>query len=172
MHSLGTLGLPGTGGPGRPLWTLFGLFWGSGPGGPRSPLCQARGFLKLGHLKKMVKNWLWGPTFREAPKPILGLPFEHKSIQAASLRLLLAETGIYTTNLYDDTAPICIAILTYFFVEALGSGESGVARQTKPKKGQFMNFSQGHSGTKVQCELCLFSSGKTPEFRQKWAKFI
>ena len=24
-------------------------------------------------------------------------------------------------------------------------------QQTKPKKGQFMNFSQGHSGTKVQC---------------------
>ena len=36
-------------------------------------------------------------------------------------------------------------------------------RQTKPKKGQFMNFSQGHSGTKVQCESCLFSQGKTPE---------
>ena len=36
-------------------------------------------------------------------------------------------------------------------------------RQTKAKKGQFMNFSQGHSGTKVQCEPCLFSSGKTPE---------
>ena len=30
-------------------------------------------------------------------------------------------------------------------------------RQTKPKKGQFMNFSHGHSGTKVQCESCLFS---------------
>ena len=27
-----------------------------------------------------------------------------------------------------------------------------------------MNFSQGHSGTKVQCESCLFSEGKTPEF--------
>ena len=27
-----------------------------------------------------------------------------------------------------------------------------------------MNFSQGHSGTKVQCEPCLFSYGKTPEF--------
>ena len=27
-----------------------------------------------------------------------------------------------------------------------------------------MNFSQGHSGTKVQCEPCLFSQGKTPEF--------
>ena len=27
-----------------------------------------------------------------------------------------------------------------------------------------MNFSQGHSGTEVQCELCLFSYGKTPEF--------
>ena len=26
----------------------------------------------------------------------------------------------------------------------------------KPKKGQFINFSQGHSGTKVQCESCLF----------------
>ena len=36
--------------------------------------------------------------------------------------------------------------------------------QTKPKKGQFMNFSQGHSGTKVQSESCLFSQGKTPEF--------
>ena len=29
-------------------------------------------------------------------------------------------------------------------------------RQTKPKKGQLMNFSQGHSGTKIQCESCLF----------------
>ena len=40
---------------------------------------------------------------------------------------------------------------------------SGVtpANQTK---GQFMNFSQGHSGPKVQCESCLFSQGKTPEF--------
>ena len=37
-------------------------------------------------------------------------------------------------------------------------------RQTKPKKGQFMNFSQGHFGTEVQCESCLFSQGKTPEF--------
>ena len=27
-----------------------------------------------------------------------------------------------------------------------------------------MNFWQGHSGTKVQCESCLFSQGKTPEF--------
>ena len=27
-----------------------------------------------------------------------------------------------------------------------------------------MNFSQGHSGTKVQCESCLFSQGKAPEF--------
>ena len=30
-----------------------------------------------------------------------------------------------------------------------------------------MNFSQGHSGTKVQCESCLFSQGKTPEFTKK-----
>ena len=27
-----------------------------------------------------------------------------------------------------------------------------------------MNFSQGHSRTKVQCESCLFSQRKTPEF--------
>ena len=27
-----------------------------------------------------------------------------------------------------------------------------------------MNFIRGHSGTKVQCESCLFSQGKTPEF--------
>ena len=37
-------------------------------------------------------------------------------------------------------------------------------RQTKPKKGQFMNFSRGHSVTKVRCESRLFSQGKTPEF--------
>ena len=41
---------------------------------------------------------------------------------------------------------------------------SGVALANQTKKGQFMNFSQGHSGTKVQCESCLFSQGKTPEF--------
>ena len=29
-----------------------------------------------------------------------------------------------------------------------------------------MNFSGGHSGTKVQCESCLFSQGKTTEFRK------
>ena len=27
-----------------------------------------------------------------------------------------------------------------------------------------MNFSQGHSGTKTQCESRLFSQGETPEF--------
>ena len=40
------------------------------------------------------------------------------------------------------------------------------SRPGKPnqKKVQFMNFSQGCSRTKVQCESCLFSRGKTPEF--------
>ena len=37
-------------------------------------------------------------------------------------------------------------------------------RQTKPKNGQFMNFSRGHSGTKIRCESRLFSHGETPEF--------
>ena len=35
-----------------------------------------------------------------------------------------------------------------------------------------MNFSRGHSGTKVQCESCLFSQEKTPEFTKKWAKVM
>ena len=48
----------------------------------------------------------------------------------------------------------------------LTNSGSGVARQTQPKKGQFMNFSQGHSRTKAQCESCLFSQGKTPEFTE------
>ena len=43
-------------------------------------------------------------------------------------------------------------------------------RQTKPKKGQFMNFSQGHSGTKVQCESCLFK--EKHQDSQKRAKFM
>ena len=38
-------------------------------------------------------------------------------------------------------------------------------RQTKPKKGQFMNFSQGHSGTKVRdVNRARFPKEKTPEF--------
>ena len=44
-------------------------------------------------------------------------------------------------------------------------------QQTKPKEGQFMNFSQGHSGTKVQCESYLFSKEKHQK-SQKWAKFM
>ena len=36
-------------------------------------------------------------------------------------------------------------------------------RQTKPKKGQFMNFSRGHSGTEVRCVI-VFPTEKTPEF--------
>ena len=32
------------------------------------------------------------------------------------------------------------------------------------RKASSSNISQGHSGTKVQCESCLFSQGTTPEF--------
>ena len=41
---------------------------------------------------------------------------------------------------------------------------SGVTPANQTKEGQFTNFSRGHSGTKVRCESCLFSQGKTPEF--------
>ena len=37
----------------------------------------------------------------------------------------------------------------------------------KPNQGQFMNFSQGHSGTKVQCESCLFSQGKHQDLQKR-----
>ena len=40
----------------------------------------------------------------------------------------------------------------------------GVTPANQTKKSQFMNFSRGHSGTKVRCESHLFSQGKTPEF--------
>ena len=40
-------------------------------------------------------------------------------------------------------------------------------RQTKPKKGQFMNFSQGHPRTKVQCESSLFLKAKHQNSRKK-----
>ena len=48
----GNLGLPGARGPGTPFRTLFGLFWGCGPEGPGSPLCQAGGFLIFGREKR------------------------------------------------------------------------------------------------------------------------
>ena len=41
-------------------------------------------------------------------------------------------------------------------------------RQTKAKKGQFMNFSQGHSGTKVQCvNRACFPKEKHTRIRNK-----
>ena len=44
-------------------------------------------------------------------------------------------------------------------------------RQTKPKKGQLMNFSRGQTGTKVRCELRLLPKEKHQN-SQKWAKFM
>ena len=46
-------------------------------------------------------------------------------------------------------------------------------RQTKPKKGQFMNFSQGHSGTKVRYVSFVPCFPKEKhQNSQKWAKFM
>ena len=41
---------------------------------------------------------------------------------------------------------------------------SGVAPANQTKERSVHELFTGHSGTKVQCELCLFSKGKTPEF--------
>ena len=57
-HSLGTLGIPGTGAPGTPFRTLFGLFWGSGPEGPGALRARPGGFPRLGVIPR---------TFRKAP---------------------------------------------------------------------------------------------------------
>ena len=56
--------------------------------------------------------------------------------------------------------------------ESSGGMDQQSPRQTKPKKGQFMNFSQAHSGTKIRCESCLFPIGKNTRIHQKWAKFM
>ena len=45
-------------------------------------------------------------------------------------------------------------------------------RQTKPKKGQFMNFSQGHSGTKVRYVNRACFPKEKHQNSQKWAKFM
>ena len=45
-------------------------------------------------------------------------------------------------------------------------------RQTKPKKGRFMNFSQGHSGTKVQFVNRACFPKEKHQNSQKWAKFM
>ena len=55
----------------------------------------------------------------------------------------------------------------YFTFQVLQTLYSNQEWQTKPNKGQFMNFPGGHSGTKVQCESCLLSQGKTPEIHRK-----
>ena len=50
----------------------------------------------------------------------------------------------------------CVLPISNFFPRVLNRSYQEWPRQTKPKKGQSMNFSQGHSGTKVR-ESCLFS---------------
>ena len=58
-------------------------------------------------------------------------------------------------------APACTLLNTNNFLQEW-------PRQTKPKKGQLMNFPQGHSGTKVRyVNRACFPKGKTPEFTQK-----
>ena len=61
-----------------------------------------------------------------------------------------------------------------FVLLALGPKIQEWPRQTKPKKGQFMNFSQGHSGIKVRYVsfVLVFLRKNKPEFTQKWAKFM
>ena len=45
-------------------------------------------------------------------------------------------------------------------------------RQTKPKKGQFMNFPQGRSGTKVRDVNRACFHEEKHQNSQKWAKFM
>ena len=45
-------------------------------------------------------------------------------------------------------------------------------RQTKPKKGQFMNFSQGHSGTKIRYVNRACFPKEKHQNSQKWAKLM
>ena len=42
--------------------------------------------------------------------------------------------------------------------------QSGVTPANQTKERPVHELSRGHSGTKIQCESCLFSQGKTPEF--------
>ena len=48
----------------------------------------------------------------------------------------------------------------------------GWPRQTKPKKGQFMNFSQGPSGTKVRYVNRACFPKERHQNSQKWVKFM
>ena len=81
-----------------------------------------------------------------------------KKARPKLVMLLLAEKCTFS--------PILTKLVAYKVGrnEALAIFFQESPRHTKPKKGQFMNFTRGHSGTKVRCESCLFSQGKTPEF--------
>ena len=57
-------------------------------------------------------------------------------------RLVLQSRGALVCTVQEPLQP--------WIMEKIRRTLSGVARQTKPKKGQFMNFSRGHSGTKIR----------------------
>ena len=49
---------------------------------------------------------------------------------------------------------------------------SGVTPTNQTKERPVHELFAGHSGTKVECESCLFSQGEKHQNSQKWAKFM
>ena len=112
-----------------------------------------------------ILSYFWG-----RPKPIFFLFFSYFGPEARKPRSS-RRAGSQLLSVYSssDFAPNPDTELCEHRIFQTSRTEkrgvlSGVAPANQTKKSQFINFSQGHSGTKVQCEPCLFSQGKTPEF--------
>ena len=128
---------------------------GQDPQGQRAPKClktmvfSGKGFPSEGDcLNHRMRSGIWRTPFRR----IVG---RTKGLQTVVSRWRFVRRSSSPARFSNPIVYLALTFLTFF---------QEWPRQTKPKKGQFMNFSQGHSGTKVQCESCLFSQGKTPEF--------
>ena len=63
-------------------------------------------------------------------------------------------------------------VLRFFFMLEKYPFNQESPRQSKPKKGQFMNFSQGHSGTKVRDVNRACFPKEKHQNSQEWGKFM
>ena len=141
---------------GDTLGTPLGALWGPGPKGPQrhSPghsLGHPDFRDTLGHSPKRPVGG-WGCLI-EVCWSLLAGNFLARCLATGE------SSGIATMGLPPLVAPLAYRAHAQGVVLHKGSCFCLLSticqewpRQTKPKKGQFMNFSQGHSGTKVQCE--------------------
>ena len=135
--------------PHKPLTKIRLKVWGWGAFSPL-PKKDLRPLFWRSSRSVREPGLLWLLVRRSSP----AIKTESSSEGRACKRALKEASSTLCVHQIPTSTSCLSTILTQMMADEFNSG---VAPANQTKKGQFMNFSQGHSGTKVQCESCLFS---------------